>query len=166
MNEPVAYFITFTCKGARLHGDSRGSVDPGHAEYGEEYCESNPIRASSAAQRMGNSAFALAPELRSVAGAAIQGVCHHRNWVIHGLAVRSNHVHVVVTAPGAEPERVMNDFKSYATRRLREAGLIGSSVKPWTRHGSTRYLWKETDLAGAVDYVREHQDDPARFRHG
>jgi hypothetical protein len=37
---------------------------------------------------------------------------------------------------------VLDAFKAYATRSLRREGLIGVRVKPWSRHGSTIYLWK------------------------
>ena len=47
----------------------------------------------------------------------------------------------------------MNDFKSYATRRLRSDGLAGPEAKVWTRHGSTRYVWHDKSLDAAIDYV-------------
>ncbi len=57
----------------------------------------------------------------------------------------------------------MNDFKAYGTRRLRERGLLGEDEPLWTRHGSTKYLWNTADIATAVQYVDEWQDDPRRF---
>jgi len=57
----------------------------------------------------------------------------------------------------------MNSFKSFATRKLRAAGLLGSDIKPWARHGSTPYLWTEEDLERAIDYVLNGQgDEPFR----
>ena len=41
----------------------------------------------------------------------------------------------------AAPEKVMNDFKTYASRRLTEAGFDTRDRKRWTRHGSTKYIW-------------------------
>jgi alanyl-tRNA synthetase len=96
---------------------------------------------------------------RSTVERTIREVANHRGWEIHALHVRTNHVHVVVTAQEA-PERVMSDFKSYATRRLREGGLVGDDVHPWSRHGSTRYLWNERDIADACEYVDERQGAP------
>jgi hypothetical protein len=58
------------------------------------------------------------------------------------------------------PERMLAAFKSYSTRALRQNGLLGNDIKPWSRHGSTIYLWKEEDLAKAVEYVALGQDHP------
>lgn len=88
---------------------------------------------------------------------AIEEVCAFRGWTLHALNVRSNHVHVVVTAPNIRPERPMNQFKSWATRRLRDRGLAGAAERLWTRHGSTRYLWDEKDLSATGAYVLEGQ---------
>ena len=66
-------------------------------------------------------------------------------------------VHVVVYGLGS-PEPILNAFKSYATRALRNAGLISIQVKPWARRGSTVYLWKDRDMEKAVEYVVSGQD--------
>ena len=57
------------------------------------------------------------------------------------------------------PEPVLDAFKSYSTRALRRAGLISAGVKPWFRHGSTIYLWKERDVAKAIECVMLGQGD-------
>jgi hypothetical protein len=54
-------------------------------------------------------------------------------------------------------------FKAYATRKLRQAGLINQQVKPWARHGSTVYLWSEEEVNRAIGYVIEGQgEEPFR----
>lgn len=70
--------------------------------------------------------------------------------------VRTNHVHVVASAPET-PERVMNTLKSWSTRRMVEAGVLPPGTKAWVRHGSTRYLWKPDQLEAACHYVCEGQ---------
>ena len=45
-----------------------------------------------------------------------------------------------------DPEPILDSFKSYSTRALIEAALLGKNVRPWARHGSTIYLWKERDV--------------------
>ena len=52
-----------------------------------------------------------------------------------------------------DPEPVLEAFKAYATRALRGAKLMPTKVKPWVRHGGTVYLWKEKDVAKAIEYV-------------
>jgi len=57
----------------------------------------------------------------------------------------------------------MDSFKAYATRKLREATLLDQDVKPWARHGSTRWLWTEEQVERAIDYVINGQgDEPFR----
>ena len=97
-------------------------------------------------------------ERRSVVASTIEDVCRHNGWSLHVVNVRSNHVHVVVSAD-MRPERLMNAFKSWSTRRLREAGLLGAADCLWARHGSTRYLWREEDVESAGTYVLHGQGD-------
>jgi len=73
--------------------------------------------------------------------AAICGVCKFRGWTLLAAHVRSTHVHAVVESEAA-PERIMNDFKSYASRQLNRMGLDRPGRKRWARHGSTRWIWK------------------------
>ncbi|MGB7202548.1 MAG: transposase [Pyrinomonadaceae bacterium] len=103
-------------------------------------------------------AFVLNAECRKVVDAAIRGVCQVRSYVLFGLHVRTNHAHIVV-GNAAKPERMMDSFKAYATRALRKARLIDTNQKPWSRHGSTRYLWTDEHIATAVDYVVNGQGD-------
>jgi len=99
---------------------------------------------------------------RRVVELAIREVCEHRRYVLHAVNVRTNHVHAVVVA-SSEPEAVMNCFKSYATRKLRQRDLLASNIKPWARHGSTRYLWTQDQLTEAIEYVMFGQgEEPLR----
>ena len=68
---------------------------------------------------------------------AIQEVCGHRGWTLLAAHVRSNHVHAVVETE-TRPERIMSDFKAYASRRLNWMKLDQPNRKRWARHGSTR----------------------------
>lgn len=88
----------------------------------------------------------------------IKVVSERRDWTIHAMEVRSNHVHVVISAPET-PEHVMNALKSWCTRRLVDADLLPRGTKVWSRHGSTRYLWKPQQVETACRYVCEGQGD-------
>jgi REP element-mobilizing transposase RayT len=81
-----------------------------------------------------------------------------RGWTLHAINVRTNHVHVVVAGRDA-PERMMTAVKARATRSLREARLVADAVKPWARHGSTRWLWTPDAVEAACRYVVEGQGD-------
>jgi REP element-mobilizing transposase RayT len=84
--------------------------------------------------------------------------CSNRNWRLLAANVRTNHVHVLVEAE-AQPERVMNDLKSFASRRLNDLGFEATDRKRWARHGSTRWLWKREDVLAALKYVLDKQGE-------
>ena len=86
-------------------------------------------------------------------------VARHRNWTVWACHVRTTHVHVVVTA-GAKPEKVMSDFKAYASRRLKERLHEPADRKRRTQHGSTPYLWNEEQVAAKIEYVLTGQGEP------
>jgi REP element-mobilizing transposase RayT len=148
-----AYLITFRCYGTWLHGDERGSVDRRYYNrYGEATIKPDvEIQARKANLRKSEPYFLGASE-RQVVESAIKEVCNVRGYALLALNVRTEHVHIVVSNSG-KPERMMDSFKAYSTKALRNAGLLEVNAKPWSRHGSTRYLWTEDHIAKAVDYV-------------
>jgi len=156
-NAPLAYLITFRTYGTWLPGDDRGTVDREHNQPDTPPIPANPALHRSAKIRA-DSPVALSDTQRKAVHDAILSVCEHRGWTAHALNVRTNHVHVVVSG-AASPERIMNTFKSWATRRLRDADLIHSDTRTWSRHGSTRYLWKQEQIEAAYSYVMEAQDE-------
>src|SRR5689334_9482829 len=91
--------------------------------------------------------------------AAVREVSKHRQWPLLAVHVRTKHVHVVVQAC-ADGDKVMNDFKAYASRHLNEAGFESRDRKRWTRHGSTRRLWTEAAVEAAIHYVVHEQGEP------
>ena len=156
---PLAYFITFTCYGTWLHGEQDGSVDRQHCQPGTEFLPPNLRRAENDRQRMDQPPYEMDAHRRALALEAIQEVCDYRGWCLRAAHVRTNHVHVVVQAPEIA-DRVMNDFKSYASRKLNAAHVDDSDRKRWMRHGSTRYLWKPEDITAAMDYTINGQGEP------
>ncbi len=90
----------------------------------------------------------------------------HRGWSLLAAYVLTNHVHVAVEGE-PQPEKIMNDFKSYASRSLNRLGRNGPDRKRWARHGSTRWLWKDQDVREAIRHVVEEQgEDMAVFVGG
>lgn len=124
--------------------------------FGTPMLPRNAGRKAFEARELSSEPVVLSQAARSVVDSAVRGVCEHRGWVLHALIVLTNHVHVVASAPGP-PEPVMNTFKSWCTRRLRESGLIGVEARVWSRHGSTIYLFRPENLAEKVEYVRMQQ---------
>jgi REP element-mobilizing transposase RayT len=82
-----------------------------------------------------------------------------RGWQVLAAHVRSNHVHVVVEGDD-EPELMMTQLKSAASRHLNEIGLGDSTTKRWARHGSTRRLWDRDSVLKAIGYVIDGQGEP------
>lgn len=156
-DEPVAYFMTFTTYGTRLHGDPRGSVDAEHNGFGDLGVEPNPVRLQWERRRQKGESVVLTPEARRIVGDAICEVCRVRAWTLVALNVRTNHVHLVVSA-AAPPRLMMTSFKAWATRALRQARLADGSRRLWTESGSARLLWRERDVLGASSYTLFAQD--------
>ena len=155
---PLAYLITFRCYGTWLHGDKRGSMDRKQNVYGAPKIPSNVALELSDSNQGKNSPITLDGTQRIVVEKAVREVCEYRKYFLHAINVRTNHAHSVVTAM-QKPEPVLDSFKSYSTRALRKNRLLSRSVKPWARHGSTIYLWKERDVAKAIEYVLLGQGD-------
>jgi REP element-mobilizing transposase RayT len=155
----MRYLITFACYGGRFHGDESGSVDRRHNLPGSRLLEADPQRALVERQSMNQTPYSLDPDGRAAVLEALREVSLHRGWNLLAAHVRTNHVHVIVEADG-RPERVMNAFKSYASRGLNRLGRDGPDRKRWARHGSTRWLWKDQDVQEAIRYVVEEQGAP------
>lgn len=158
-NHPLAFFISFTAYGAWLHGKAPGSVDPEHNDFGTPFLPPDPVEERREMAAMTQPPFLLDQPRRCVVLATVQEVCRHRGWRLLACHVRNAHVHVIVVG-AAKPEKMMNDFKAYASRRLTEAGLDDQTRKRWTRHGSTKYIWDEGYLRNAINYVLNRQGSP------
>jgi REP element-mobilizing transposase RayT len=154
--DPLAYFISFRTYGTWLHGDDRGSVDPRHNAYGTPFLPASPARERSDRAQLADEPVTLSDAHRGVVERTISEVCEHRRWLLRAVNVRTEHVHVVVTA-GGPPEPVMTAFKAWCTRRLREHGLVRSDQRVWSLHGSTVYLFTEDRVVAACRYITDGQ---------
>jgi len=154
----MTYLITFACYGSHLHGDEKGSVDRHHNVPGSRLADANDGRLELKREQMEQPLYFMDERRRSEVLSAIHDRCSNRGWRLLAAHVRTNHVHLVIDAE-PKPERVMNDLKSFASRRLNEAGLDSPDRKRWARHGSTRYLWNREDTLAALHYVLDKQGD-------
>src|SRR5437667_2099297 len=133
---PLAYLITFRCYGTWLHGDERGSYRRNYRLLsGVSYIPPGPGLQSAERQQIKHTPIRLNKRKRAIVEQAVREVCKHRRFAMRAINVRTNHVHSVVSA-SRYPEPILDAFKSYSTRALRAAGLLGADVKPWARHGS------------------------------
>ena len=106
--------------------------------------------------RQNETPFLLDEEARHMTLRVILTVCSHRAWTAHAVHVRTTHIHAVIGGELA-PERMLSDFKAYATRAFRRDKGEIQRRRYWTDHGSTRYLWNEASLRAAIEYVLNGQ---------
>jgi len=158
-NSVLAYFLTFSTYGTRLHGRDTGSVDRDHNQFDTPLMDGNHRRAEFARSRMRKGEYLLDEQRRRSVLQAICDQANHRGWKLWAVHVRSDHVHVVISAAEISPERILVDLKAYSSRRLREVFDEDADRMRWTRHGSTRYLWDEQSLSSAIHYVLERQGE-------
>ncbi len=156
MNDSITYFITWTTYGAWLPGDARGwrktTAGPQLARPRlEEWCRS----------RMTENPILLDDDQRLRVEAVCRKHAAIRGWALHAVSVRSNHVHIVVTAD-KPPELVRDQFKANATRVLRESPGAIDQEKVWARGGDCEIVDGETNLERVIQYVTEAQDRKGR----
>jgi REP element-mobilizing transposase RayT len=154
--DAIAYFSTWTTYGTWLPGDERGWFRSGRG-----WQEPDRMRALEAALRMTDEAVTLDPAQRRLVQDVIADHCGIRRWTLHAVNCRSNHVHVVVTAPGRAIEVPREQFKAWCTRRLKDCERTGARPRPredwWTERGWDVYIDDEDELAEVMAYVLENQ---------
>ena len=156
---PIAYLITFRTYGTWLHGDKRTSVRKKRRTPKESKIVSpNVPFEASMREKMDQESFLLDRTARNEVEIAMRELCKVRGYGLYAINVRGNHVHVVIGV-ASKPERVADALKAVATKRLRELGLISQDRKVWSRGRSRRYLWKDSHVDGAIDYVLYGQGD-------
>lgn len=173
---PLAYLLTWTTYGTWLPGDQRGWVRRKHG-----FQPPNLPVERRARQRMSEAVCELDCGQRQAVDETIRGHCSLRGWHLHAINCRTNHVHVVVTAPKIAPDKVIAQLKAWCTRELKArsasegqssarseiagrsnaSGGEGTAVTDrrnwWTERGSVRLLFDEASVKAAIRYVVEGQ---------
>ncbi|MDP6448031.1 MAG: transposase [Pirellulaceae bacterium] len=155
MPDPIGYFITWTTYGTWLPGDERGWIRPGMGVQPPNF----NLRIG-ALQLMTESACTLDRQQRAIVEETISEHCKIRNWKLHTVNCRSNHVHVVVTAD-VPPEDVYQQLKAWCTRRLKNREKRRRSktrTKWWSENASRLYIGDEESLQAVIRYVMFAQD--------
>ncbi len=154
MMPPLAYFLTWTCHGSWMHGDERGSVDKDHNKVSTPLLPVDAARVAEETSLMCGHGIRFDPQSRDLVEATIRRHCEIRRWKLYAVAVRTNHVHVVVCCgENTPPESAMEQFKAWSTRALRDAKIVDRNQGVWTSHGSTRWINHQPGLDAAVAYV-------------
>ena len=153
MSDPLAYFLTWTTYGTWLPGDERGWVDRWR-RHGEIVDKPEPLLEKHAQELLKGPAVVLDEGMRTAAETALRGVSDEFGWMIHALAVRSNHVHLVVTAREEAPGKVMGLLKRRGTQALNGLDAANAKTRWWTEDGSKRLLYTEKAVRAAIEYVQ------------
>lgn len=154
---PLGLFITWTVYGTFLPGDRRGWR---HRSAGDT--PDRPLLERWHRNRLNHDVVLLDAEMRDVTEAAIREICEVRTWTLWALSARSNHVHVVVTAPDYKPSLVRDQLKAKATRELRQSFDLWQDRPVWTEKGDIEYLDSDSEIEQCVVYVTEAQDRKGR----
>lgn len=154
----IAYFITFTTYGTWLHGTDKGmgSVDAEHNTHGASFVAPDAARLEQARAAMKQPAYALDAPRREVVRDAIINLAAEKGWRLRAAHVRTNHVHVVISAD-CDPGRLMSDLKARASRELNRQGFDDTDRIRWTRHGSTRHLFDIRSVEERAKYTLDEQ---------
>lgn len=156
---PLAYLLTFRTFGTWLHGDDRHSVDRrGKNIYGMPDIAPNRQLNEAMQNELKQPAIILNHLQRLTVESAVKEVCEHRGYRLQAINARSNHVHTVVSAQ-AKPERIVDAFKAYSTKKLRKENLVSKQLQIWSRGRSRRYLWKPRHVELVIEYVLYGQGD-------
>jgi REP element-mobilizing transposase RayT len=161
------WFLTWTTYGTWLPGDRRGFVthvrDPSgeqviHNQYGTPNDADMPRLEAYARSIMRQDPVRLTHEQARHVAEQLRETASYRGWSLLALAVMANHVHLVVEVPEEAPsDKLLGDFKAYATRRLNREFGGGKKRLWWTERGSTRLL---TDAEAVTDTVQYVEDQP------
>ena len=150
---PLGLFITWTAYGTFLPGDARGWK---RRNAGLELAQ--PRLETWHRDRLCHDVILLDEAMQSIVADAIQEICCVRSWLLWATSARTNHVHVVVTAPEYDPKLVRDQLKAKATLELRRAFAIWKDRPVWTEKGDIEFLDSEFEIQQCVLYVTEAQD--------
>jgi len=154
----LAYFITFSTYGTWLHHNEKGSVDRDHNFYGTPFLDSDDSAERLNKVVMVQSPYVMSAAEREIVCRAIVDLANEKGWDLLAVHVRTNHVHIVIGSD-REPGRLMSDLKARASRDLTRAGFGDANRKRWTRHGSTKHLFRDEQVYEKISYTLDEQGE-------
>ena len=143
----VGYMLSWNTYGTWLQGDRRGWTKNGKV-YGERgRLEDANLKA------MKGRPVVLDREQREVVQAKIEEVAKRMGQRIYAIAVRSNHVHIVLENTEKAIARAAMQYKMETTLALQKRGLRG---KVWARGYDKRFCFDDAAVRARVGYVEGH----------
>lgn len=169
------WFLTWTTYGTWLPGDPRGSVTsvkvgPGQRhrqnQLGTPFASAMPGLRSHATQLAHGPPIFLIVEQAEQVLMQFHETSAHRDWLLIATAIMRNHIHVEVGVPGdPDPEVMLRDYKSYASRQLNQSWPRPPSGTWWTESGSKRKLKDESAVLATAKYIRDQEFPLAIWVH-
>ena len=149
------WLLTWTTYGTWLHGDARGSF------LGRTFPSPDPDREQANRSAMPGDVVYLTDHQRAIVDATLVNECLAQDWHLYAYNVRTNHLHVVVSA-GRTGTFVRTRLEALASKALSDdAGLpmAGDNGRKrwWTEKGNIVPIETEKALEGSTVYVRELQ---------
>ncbi len=166
-SDSIYWLLTWTTYGTWLPGDQRGFVSNVRGPAGTAVRHNIPgtdyhrdligLNQFARAQLTGEPILLTADQAAAVAD-DIQSSATFRSWDLQALAIMRNHVHLVVGA-GTEirSDRLLQVFKSYASRKLNTIYPRPRSQTWWTTSGSRRRLPDNQAVEAATAYVLKQE---------
>jgi hypothetical protein len=99
MKYPLAWYLTWTTYGTWLHGDARGSNING------QVLPPDPSLEASMRAQMTEDPVYLSDAQRVIVDNLLVAECRAQGWLLHARNVRTNHVHIVLSALREVPSR-------------------------------------------------------------
>ncbi|MEZ5992618.1 MAG: transposase [Planctomycetota bacterium] len=127
-------------------------MDKFHNRFGDEFVSPNLEYEALRRGDLAEEPLLISPRMRGVIEDTIEQHCTHRGWHLFASNVRTNHVHLVVSASG-DADRMLADLKAYLTRALRADGAVGQRKSIWAEGGSKRHLFTDDAVRRACEYV-------------
>jgi REP element-mobilizing transposase RayT len=165
IEEPFALFITWTCYGTWLPGDSRGHVSdtlqPGSASIPKnnapqtEHSPGHEFTLKTAMQRQRFGTVKLTTEQARHLANNLLEVARKHDWRILRAAVMYNHIHLVITDCPDDGPGVRRILKGNSQAKLNH--IYQETKRWWTRGGSNRYLHSEEAIRATIKYVAEQK---------
>lgn len=171
------WFLTWTTYGTWLPGDPRGFVSRVReaTEQGRPRCEQDvpgtpflvdiPGLVRSSRTSLKGEPIWLTAEQANAAAQDFHATAKFRAWALLSGSVMANHVHLVVGVAGdPDPARLLQMFKSYASRCLNQRWGRPRSGTWWTESGSRRKLSDNRAIDMAIRYVENQPNCLAKCR--
>jgi REP element-mobilizing transposase RayT len=167
MDHARIWHLTWTTYATWLPGDPRGSVTSvrdasgprqRHNNFGEPYDAEMPGIHAAATAAIKGGLVVLTAEQALVIERQFKETAGYRGWRILALAVMATHLHLLVSAgDNVEPDTLLRDFKSYASRALNRNWRRPASGTWWTESGSRRRKDDESAVLAAIRYIARQE---------